>query len=149
MKPKPIVYLAGLISTDYAESLSWRITAEDWLCHAFDVLTPLRGKPLDVATKDGGITTTVASSRSIVLRDREDVRRSNVILAHLSTFGSPRPLVGTVVELGWAWEDRKPVVAIADKDDYLMRNHPFISQFVSEYVTSLEGAVDFLKRYHA
>lgn len=147
---KRIVYLAGLISTDYPESLDWRDRVTLVLEAAgFDVRNPLAGKGnLKCATSDGGITTTVTSNKSIVLRDRRDVRESDVILAHLSTFGSPRPLVGTIVELGWAWEDQTPIVAVAAADDYLMRKHPFISEFVTQYWADLDEAVDFIIRYY-
>ena len=70
------------------------------------------------------------------------------MLTHLETFGSARPLVGTIAELAWAWDQRTPVVAICAKDNYLMRKHPFISEFVSMYVETEEEAIEFLRRYY-
>jgi len=144
------VYLAGLISTDFPESLEWRDRVTPILEKAgFEVRNPLAGKGnLKCVTTDGGITTTVTTNRSIVLRDRRDVRESDIILAHLETFKSTRPLVGTIVELGWAWEDRTPIVAVAVGDNYLMRKHPFISEFVTQYWPTEQEAVDFIIRYY-
>ena len=147
---KRIVYLAGLISTDFPASLEWRKGAAYFLEQAgFEARSPMAGKNnLPSTTTDGGITTTDTSNRAIVLRDRRDVRESDIVLAHLETFGSPRPLVGTIAELGWAWEDRTPVVAVANPDNYHMRKHPFVSEFVSHYWPSVEEAVDYIIRYY-
>ena len=144
------VYLAGLIATDYPASLEWRDRVTPVLEAAgFEVRNPLAGKGnLKCVTSDGGITTSVTSNKSIMLRDRRDVRESDIILAHLETFGSPRPLVGTIVELGWAWDDQTPVVAVALEDNYLMRKHPFVSECVSQYWADLDEAVDFIIRYY-
>lgn len=145
-----IVYLAGLISTDCPESLLWRDAAQSALEAAgFEVRTPLAGKKnLASVTTDGGITSTITTNRAIVLRDRRDVAESDIVLAHLEVFGSSRPLVGTLVELGWAWDDKTPVIAVAKDQNYLMRCHPFISEFVTKYENTVEDAVDFITRYY-
>lgn len=147
---KRVIYLAGLISTDCPESLDWRTRVAPRLEEAgFEVRTPLAGKGnLKCVTNDGGITSSVATSRSICLRDRRDVREADVILANLELFGSQRPLVGTVVELGWAWDDRTPVIAAVDENNYLMRNHPFISEFVTKYCPTIDDAVEFIIKYY-
>ena len=146
---KQVVYLAGLISTDYPESLVWRTRVQQQLQDAgFEVRNPLRGKPTGLGSTDGGITTSIASSRSLLLRDRKDVRESDIILAHLELFGSPRPLIGTIAELAWASDEKKTVVAIAKKENKLMRSHPFISEFVTEYVETEDEAVDFIIKYY-
>jgi len=145
---KPSVYLAGLISTDYPESLAWRETAQGLLEPEFKVLTPLRDKHnLQHTTPDGGLTSLQWTSKSIILRDRADVEEATVILAHLENFGSPRPLLGTIYELGWAWELNKPVVAIAAADNYLMRRHPFVAETVSFYAETLLDAVPFVRYF--
>ena len=147
---KRVAYLAGLISTEYPESLAWRLRVAPILEEAgFEVRTPLAGKSqLNKETVDGGITTVIATNREICIRDRRDVRESDVILANLNTFGCPRPLVGTIGELAWAWDDRTAVVAVAAEDNYLMRKHPFISEFVTSYQKTLDEAVDHLIRYY-
>lgn len=147
---KRIVYLAGLIATEFPESLEWRKRVQPQLEAAgFEVRTPLAGKKnLKAETTDGGITTTVTSNTSIVLRDYRDVCESDIILAHLEVFGCPRPSCGTYSELAWSWQLRKPVVAIAKEDNYLMRKHPFISSFVAQYWPDEQAAVDYIIRYY-
>jgi nucleoside 2-deoxyribosyltransferase len=143
------VYLAGLISTEAKESIEWRKRVAGVLAATFSIRTPMAGKPhLEVESDDGGLNDKRCTAKDIVARDRRDVREADVILVHLSDFGSDRPLIGTLCELAWAWEQRTPVVAIADKDDYVMRNHPFISEFVSHYVETEKEAIDHLNLYY-
>lgn len=145
-----VVYLAGLISTEFPESLEWRKRIAPILQDSgFDVRTPLFGKPhLKSDSPDGGITSGSATSKSICLRDRRDVRECDIMLTHLETFGSSRPLVGTIAEMAWCWDQRTPVVGICAVNNYLMRKHPFISEFVSCYVENEDEAVDLLRRYY-
>ena len=143
------VYLAGLISTHAPESLAWRLKAEEALSGAAEVLTPLRGKEnLFKETNDGGVTSNVLTASDVILRDYRDIRRSDVILANLELFGSDRPLLGTIMELAWAWDYKIPVVAIARPVNILMRTHPFISSAVSHYVHDLDAAVDILVKHY-
>lgn len=144
------VYLAGLISTDHPESLAWREEAafrlvEGW---GLDVLSPVRGKDM-AKSMDGGLSTPDQGSKSIIMRDYNDIRQATLMLANLNLWGSTRPLVGTLMELAWAWEMKMPVVAVCDKNDTLMRNHPFIKECVSHYCETMEEAIDFVGRYYA
>ena len=144
------VYLAGLISTDFKESLTWRLDAEMWLRAAgFDVLSPMRGKKnLASESPDGGLTSTRLTPRDIVLRDYDDIDRADIILVNLETFGSPRPMIGTMFEMGFAWKIRKIVIAVADLDNTTMYFHPFLMETVAHYFTTVERAVDFIIEQH-
>ena len=153
---KHTLYLLGLINTDIPETIAWRVRAAECLEDTFNVLDPLRGKhALCCTTVDSGITSSAASGKSILTRDYQDVMRSDVILANLQNYGSQRPMVGSMMEMAWAWENRTPVVAICGissnvySHDYLMRNHPFVSQIVTEYWGDEMSAFEFLRRYHA
>lgn len=138
------IYLAGLISSDYPESLEWRSEASYVLRVHFNVLDPLRGKgDLKEVSPDGGLNHPRLTAADIILRDYNDVAKSDLILVHLDDFGSPRPLIGTIVELGWAWLMKKPVVAIAKESNQLMRTHPFVVQCVAHYFQTLSQAVTF------
>jgi nucleoside 2-deoxyribosyltransferase len=142
-------YLAGLISTQFTASLQWRVDAEHLLGESCRVLSPMRGKQ-DLAkhSTDGGVTDPHLTGADIILRDYHDVLQSDVILVNLNDFGSPRPLLGTIMELAFAWEHRIPVVAIASENNTLMRTHPFVSQAVSHYVPSLDAAVNLLVQHY-
>jgi len=142
------VYLAGLISTDHPESLEWRIRAGKELRRDFRVLTPMRDKhDLQETTNDGGLTSLRWPASAIIHRDYQDVIQSDVILAHLELFGSPRPLIGTIFELAWAWQARIPIVGIAHLGNTLMRRHPFVSQAVTVYVPDLETAYSYVRYF--
>lgn len=147
------VYLAGLISTEFLASLEWRKLVTPVLREqGFDVLDPLRGKEdLSYASMDGGLNHKDLTPSDIVLRDYNDVKNSDIILMNLNTFGSTRPLLGTIAELAWAWYLRIPVVAVASSDDKLMRNHPFVKEFVAHYCVDLfgeEGALEFINCHY-
>jgi nucleoside 2-deoxyribosyltransferase len=143
---KPVVYLAGLISTDFPESLKWRTWVTPLLEAAeFCVLSPLRGKEsLSEISRDGGLTHPDLTQKDIVIRDYQDILSADLILVNLYNFGSPRPLLGTIAELAWAWEHHIPVIAVCYEDDYVMRKHPFLSEFVSHYFSDLAYAAEFI-----
>ena len=145
-----IVYLAGLISTNHPQSLEWRDDAAFKLDSGWgiDSLSPLRGKDM-TTSKDGGLTCAEQSSKSIILRDYNDIVQADVMLANLNLWGSTRPLTGTIMELAWAWQMKMPVVAVCAKDDALMRQHPFINECVSHYCETMEEAIEFIGRYYA
>jgi nucleoside 2-deoxyribosyltransferase len=147
---KGTVYLAGLISTEFPESLQWRIEVTPVLKEAgFQVLSPMRGKENLVHTSpNGGLTDARLTDKDIVFRDAADVEAADVMLAHLETFGSPRPLVGTIAELAWAWWTQIPVVAVTEGTNQLMYVHPFIREFVAHYFKSVDDAADFLIQHY-
>lgn len=97
-------------------------------------------------SKDGGVTDPFLTSRDIIFRDYWDIRQSDVLLTCLDDFGNSRPLVGTLMELAWAWEARKPVVAFAATP--LMLNHPFVKESVGRYCADLDEAIDILVRHY-
>lgn len=148
---KPLVYLAGLISTDFTESLEWRIRITPRIKEiGFGVLNPLRGKmdSLSASTSDGGISTRLTSSKFLLLRDRNDVKASAIVLANLNLFGSPRPLLGTIAELAWCYDQQTPVIGIANDSDYLMHNHPFMKEFIAQFVATEDEALRFLEIFY-
>jgi nucleoside 2-deoxyribosyltransferase len=102
-------------------------------------------------TKDGGITDIRLNPGDIIHRDFQDVMRSDLILANLNLWGSPRPMLGTWPELGWAWEHKKPVIAISTPGDSnydLVRSHPFVRAFVAHYFDTVEEAAEFIESYY-
>ncbi len=143
------VYLAGLISTVAKETTQWRRRASDVLTAVMDVVSPLRGKDFN-SSADGGVTVEPGqgTSKDIILRDYNDIRGCDMILVNLEVYKSERALVGTLMELAWAWEHKIPVVAYAEPGNYLMRNHPFVKEAVAHYCDTMEEAIEFVRRYH-
>ncbi|KKL99948.1 hypothetical protein LCGC14_1809300 [marine sediment metagenome] len=142
-----VVYLAGFISTEHPETFEWRNRVGFTLqqVHGFQTLSPLRGKAeLTRTSTDGGISSTEHTPHDIILRDFGDIARSDLVLVNLNTYGSTRPLVGTIFELAWAWEHRKPVIAFCEADNYLMRKHPFVQESVAHYFEAEQEAVKYI-----
>jgi len=145
---KPVVYLAGLISTGVPQSLQWRLAVSPRLELAgFEVLSPMRGTDPS-GLWQGGLVDPSLSPKDVVLRDFKDVKRSTVILAHLDNFGGDRPLLGTIAELAWAWQFQTPVVGVAELKNIYMRTHPFVREFITHYCFGAEEAVDFIVNYY-
>ena len=137
-------YLVGLISPEHPGSLAWRgeaaelLRAADWI--------PLVPRDMKHARGDG--IKTAVSAKSVVARDMKDLQECDVVLWNANLFGATRQSVGSFMELGMALLLRKPVVAIADKDDHVSRKHPFLVELVSAYYTTVEGACEFLTSYY-
>lgn len=145
---RPIVYLAGLISTTVPESLRWRIEAEPLLTEAgFEVLSPMRGKDPN-RLQAGGLTDPCLTAKDIIARDYQDVSRSTVVLAHLETFDGKRPLLGTIAELAWCWQLKIPVVGMVSRENEYILSHPFTQEFVSHWFDSEDDATDFVIDYY-
>lgn len=146
---KKTIYLAGLISTVAKESLTWRLEAEGLLQDVFNVVSPLRGKTdLENHTNDNGMNSVYTTHGDITLRDFNDIKESDILLANLELWNSDRPLLGTIAEMAWCWEWKKPVIAICSPTNTYMRTHPFVVSFVTHFLPNLEEAIDFLKYYY-
>jgi nucleoside 2-deoxyribosyltransferase len=144
---KKILYLAGYISTKAPLTIEWRIEAEHKLRDKFEVLSPLRHK-MDLSTStDGGMTVATRTSKDIIFRDYSDIMTSDIVLFHLENFGESRPLIGTLMELAWCWQLKKPTVGICYKDNAIYYNHPFIVEAIGHYFLTENEAIDFLNNY--
>lgn len=149
---KKRIYLAGLISTDQPESFSWRKEfseklLETWTGRAhFEVLDPTRQKDSEDLLY-GGLVTRNMNCRAVVLRDYNDIRVSDILVAHLGNFGGSRDPLGTVCEMAWAWEKRIPVLAITDTASFVMRHHPFVREFATEEFENVDSAVRYILKF--
>jgi len=143
------IYLAGLISTEKQESLTWRRAARRKFFNDYEdklvILDPMRGKwDLEQQSQNGGLTDPAFTSTDIIRRDYGDVSQADIILVNLNDFGSSRPLVGTIMELAWAWEQKKLVIAIAGPNVTWLRDHPFVKECVSHWFSSVDAAIEFI-----
>jgi nucleoside 2-deoxyribosyltransferase len=145
------VYAAGTIAGHtYDQSrFGWRADLEDALApHGLTVISPMRSKS-DLAAISGpldahdGSSTTLSSAQAIVQRDYYDVARCALVFAYL--LHAPRVSIGTMFELAWAFQSRKPVVIVAD--EHGLHDHPFIRQagfFVPDMATGIEVTLSIL-----
>ena len=152
------VYLAGPIGgSTYDEAQNWRIDLSDLLSTKSDGAirgySPLRGKG---ALRDAGTLSTaaypfyspLATSKAILARDFNDCRTADLIIANLLPHdgyfdgrGVP-PSLGTVMEIGFAYALRVPILAIHDCIDNYVADHAMVSSAVSFWANSLDEAAD-------
>lgn len=156
------IYLAGPISGHYKKgAMSWREEVTQWLddfCfnnmeYNYKVKDPLRGKGLDKFrgkikdAYDG--ESPLRTPQGIFYRDFNDVFTCDLVLANFSdtairrvSRGEDRSVdiqlasIGTVMELGWAWAFRKPVVLVLPRNN--VHDHTFIKRTAVVQVETLE-----------
>lgn len=132
------VYLSGPIDfVSTAESFDWRKEATrlfetpdcDW-----KVLDPLRGKNLE-----GSIYPDV---NEVVTRDKQDIRNSDIILVNLS---NECCMMGTPMEILYAWEHGKPVVIFSE---WASKSYWAVYHSV-KILPTLEECVSYIKSFWA
>jgi len=139
------VYLAGYMSEKVlTECLAWRkqiVTHyNNWKGHEkypFIWLDPFNGEVKEIT--DEGLKADIPAN-TILHRDFAAVSSADIIVANLDTFGQTRPLTGTIAELAWAWQMRKPIIIITKEKHF--REHPFIANFASWIVESVDEMLD-------
>lgn len=154
MSTNPVVYLAGPISGEsWQEAKDWR----DWASVRLATLgiatsDPLRGK--DYLSHETAIPQAVgkkpmSTSKGIVGRDHYDVRHATLILVNF--LGTKKISVGTVWEIGVAYEARIPVIVVMEEGS--MHDHPMVRECAYAVVGTLEDGVKiathFLSPYTA
>lgn len=126
------VYLSGPMSGMTVEtSSSWRQEVARRLSPFVEVIDPSREysflgvqdkKDIDPASLVG--THTITKDESIVIRDRFDVRRSDIVLANFID-GPGTVSIGSVAEVSWAIDQDKPVILAAHDGDIHL--HPMMT----------------------
>lgn len=145
------VYLAGTINTEDDYFQRWRREAAAKLKNVGIMpLSPLAQKEVATST-DGGITSNIPSE-DILMRDYTMVRSAHLILANLKLVGDSgipikKPLIGTFFEMAWAWEDKKPIIAVAEPENYLFQKHPFLAGTITHCFPTLDEAINNIISY--
>ena len=148
---KPLVYLAGAIAgLQYGDATDWRHQATYALNErGIESLNPMRAKQALGRKNDGRISTTFHdyekdgaffTSRGIMTRDFNDVKRSDAALVNL--LGTNKVSAGTVMELGWYFALQKPVVVAIERQGNPHDNHPMIHEAMRFRVETLDEAID-------
>lgn len=152
---KPSVYLAGPITgLNYDECVEWRNQATRALYPDIDCFSPMRNKPYLKGTKQIGMAYEhhpLSSQRGIFARDFHDVISCDVLL--INFWGAPKVSIGTVMEVAWAYQARKPIVAIMEPtiraDEIEKRgnphNHAMLMEAIPYVVDSLDEAVHIIR----
>ena len=151
--PTKYVYLAGpMYGLTHDEASGWRDEATEKLRGVgITCLSPLRGLTKNkVGTTrwgDGIIAhyyydNPLFCERGILTRDYNDVKRSSLLLVNLLQ-ASGTASIGSISEIGWAYESRKPVVLIMGKDN--VHRHPMITEAAGFIVPSLDAAIEVVE----
>jgi nucleoside 2-deoxyribosyltransferase len=154
------IYLAGLIEGKCIDQCySWRKRIRDYYDnwkgtgkkYPIQWLDPLNGEIFAEITPDG--LKGAMPAHAIVHKDYVCVEKADLIIANMNTFNSSRGLCGTICELAWAWDKRKPIIMITDEDKYKL--HPFLEYFVSWIVPTVDELLEkkiingFFKAWHS
>lgn len=144
------VYLAGYMSgACLYDCVKWRVDVrnhyENWkntgIPYPIHFLDPFNGPELESIDKEGFKSSVPA--QAIYDGDMMSVAECDLVVAYITTFGHPRPMVGTYCEIGWCTAMQKPFIVIAPdaESQKMANNHPFLGRASAVY-----GSVDeFLK----
>lgn len=158
------IYLAGPISgLSYDQATNgWRRRFEIMVEHLLGdedfgfirCASPMRGKDFLADTEKlghrpeemHGYANPMASPSGIVTRDHHDVRTCDVILANF--LEAEAVSIGTVLEIGMAFNARKPIIAVVPPGDHPHRHGMLLAMVQANgyIVHSLEEAASIL--YH-
>ena len=80
------------------------------------------------------------TSRGIMVRDFNDVKRCDALLVNL--IGLTKPSMGTIMELAWAYAMQKPAVVAMEAQGNPHDLHPMIHEAIAFRVETLDEAID-------
>lgn len=145
-----IVYLSGSIGgLSYEEAAGPRDYATNLLLkRGWDVLDPMRGyqilSTLDTIEEGEQVQALLGvTDTAITQRDRDDIRRSNVLLV----FSGDRPTWGTAYEWEFAVTTVGIPVVVICAVDSPTRKHPWCRTMSSYFAADVDEAVDFIDRW--
>lgn len=147
---KKYIYLAGPISgCSVKEALDWRAYVQDLLPEGIVGISPLRCEPSVEGTYSQSYDDLLFGTvGAITSKNDFDVRSCDLILAYLPDESvSLRPSYGTMFEIAWALELRKPVIIVSD-NEFLVNNAlvkfkvPWILPDLKSAVTLIRGLMD-------
>lgn len=146
---KPSVYLAGPISgLTFGEASAWREKMKRALHPDIDAFSPLRDKeshlPADEPLSPDAIGDghPLVAENGLFMRDFFDVQRADLLLVNL--LGTKRVTQGTLYEIAWAFQLRKPIVAILEPTGN-PHEHPFLRCCASFRTDSLADACGIVR----
>jgi len=131
---KYTIYLAGQISDDI-ETYEWRKRVIKQLQGLnLTIINPCNSE-FNSGIKGNKESFTNWRTRDItnllIPKDRNHVLKSDCVIANLNIYSKDKPLIGTLFELGWAYDQSHTmVIGICSKtlSDKRIIEHPFIRQ---------------------
>lgn len=136
------VYLAGMVKggDDLNKCIEWRkkIIFHYRNYEGMKFICPINSGERGTISEDG--LTSSLSPKMILDKDYLSCVTSHVVVANLDAFGENHPFIGTVSEMAWTWQMKKPLIVIC-KDEYF-KNHPFIKTFASDILSSVDELLE-------
>ncbi len=109
------------------------VTVIETVSYPIAFLDPYNGKEFATIDKEG--LKSHIPANAIIHGDYMSVQKADIVVANMNTFGGSRPMTGTLWELAWTWQMKKPFILITDDKNYI--HHPFTGQ-ASWIVSSVE-----------
>jgi len=145
------VYLVGVISED-PKSHKWRKEATKLLRGKFRVLDPTSSKfdkeTLREADGDAEVLHKLVDqhqSEILLPKSFQSVEGSDIVLVNLGLEASDRPMVGSIMEMAWAYHSNKTIIAI--KGDTYYCRHPMIKGCVHAWADTVKEACDIIELF--
>jgi len=145
------IYLAGPVTgISYQEAYAWRhlvsVKIEIYnqrksTIHHLETINPIFGQESLVGENNIKAfydNDPLATQQALLQRSYFNVSRADVVLANV--VNAKRLSVGTIMEIGWAYALRKPVILVME-DDLNPHNSPLITQSAFAIVSYLDDAV--------
>ena len=155
------VYLAGQISSDI-ETYNWRVRVRGYYRNnpLVRIIDPCLSEFNLEANKNGdakeGFSQKSRTEEGMVLlpyKDRNYVKISNVIFFNLNHYTKEKPLLGTMFEMAWTFDDSsKMVIGIhkggeQEREKNPFARHPFVTETVQVWVENERQACELLDRF--
>ena len=150
---KKRVYLVGVISEDPITH-QWRREVAKKLGESFVIDDPTLSKfdkeTLKEAAGDAEkIHDLVDKYQAEILLPKsfQSVQQADIILINLSIEAKDRPMIGSIMELAWAFSMHKTVIAIRGTNYY--SRHPMVRGAVHAWAENLDEAIGILKEFYS
>jgi nucleoside 2-deoxyribosyltransferase len=141
-----LVYLAGPITgTSYGECTDWRAFVQANIDQRIAALSPMRHKEYLSSEKevaDSYEKHIMSCTRGIMGRDYYDSTRANIVLVNL--LGATKVSIGTVMEIGFAYTKRIPIVLVIDRDN--IHRHAMVMEAADFIADNLNDAISAVER---
>jgi nucleoside 2-deoxyribosyltransferase len=154
-----LIYLAGIIDGKNIEKCkewrtqiinhytNWKNTNQNYGDVCF--LNPINGE--NQISEDG--LSSHIPSRAILDKDYNAIKKCDLFIVNMNVFGVNRPPIGTIMEIAFAYEFKKPIIMITQDEIY--KKHPFVSNMISWYFNSVDDLLNqkainiFYKAWHS
>jgi len=147
------VYLVGPISgVSFEGATSWREYCREHFNPGIVGLSPMRGKEYlqhEQSISDSYEQHVLSTTKAIMTRDVFDCTQADVIFANF--LGAERVSIGSVMEIAWAYQNRKPIVACMEDGGVAMtgrlgatgnlHEHAMMNEAISYKVNSLDSGI--------